>query len=511
MSQSLTKLFSLLFFISAIFSACSKPDLEKPNPRPLPPPVDQPVPGKSGSLRFQAMVDLTGQPYHTSNLHAVVSIAKSTGEEVIHEKMLSLDLASPVKTTIFELPEGDYKLTGFRMVYGSVNTHFATPFAGSVKAAGVQKPLMLDFKVVKDQLTEIPVEVLRVTQSEKPQLYGYPSGAFDNGQADASPFLKIKIKAIIKIGEVVYDNIPASLIITTYNNNGEKTTSYGSLKAGENEIQLLKAATKFEIVVSKWGINDAITIYRQDVDENQVYILGGSKAAKKLSSERVFKIVDGKDVADTKTDYFYDYDGSLLKIDYWMKKPDQSNFLSKADWFIYENGRLSKIKTVNVSNNSVLKEIFFTYNAQGKMTNMRETANGFNTTAVINYLPSQQNIGIQLDLASGHTMNYNMDLHKGNVIYTSASNSNGSFLEVRNSYDANINPYRHMNWPTLFMEHSSINNVTSRQNQANYSITEPYSFFYKYDADGYPVEVIKNYMSYPSGNFAYATKTVFVY
>ena len=68
-----------------------------------------------------------------------------------------------------------------------------------------------------------------------------------------------------------------------------------------------------------------------------------------------------------------------------------------------------------------------------------------------------------------------------------------------------------MNWPTLFMEHSSKNNVTSQQKQANYATTEPYSFFYKYDADGYPVEVTKNYMSYPSGNFAYATKTVFVY
>lgn len=510
MKQSITKLFSLLFFIS-IFSSCSKPDLDTPNPRPVPPPVNNPIPGTSGSLRFQAIIDLTGQPYHSSNLFAVVSIAKSNGEEVIKEKTLSLDLSSPVKTAAIELPEGNYKLTSFRMVYGSVNTHFATPFAGSAKATGVQKPLMLDFKVSKNQLNEIPVEVLKVMEGEKPQLYGYPSGAFDNGQADASPFVKIKMKAIMKIGDVVYDSIPASLTITSWKDNGEKTTAYGSLKAGVNEIQLLKSATKFDIVVSKWGTNDAITINRQDVDENQVYILGGSKTAKKLSSEIVLKIVDGKDVPDTKTNYFYDHNGNLLKIDYWMKKADQSNFLSKADFFSYEAGRLSKIKTVNVSNNTIIKEISFSYNAQGKITNMKETANGFNTTAAITYLPSQQNMGIQFNLASGHTMNHNMDLHKGNVIYTSTSNSNGTFMEVRNSYDANINPYHHLNFPTLFLDHSSKNNITSRQNQANYSITEPYSFFYKYDADGYPVEVIKNYMSYPSGNFAYATKTVFVY
>ena len=85
------------------------------------------------------------------------------------------------------------------------------------------------------------------------------------------------------------------------------------------------------------------------------------------------------------------------------------------------------------------------------------------------------------------------------------------FVEGRYSYDAGINPYRHMNWPTLFMEHSSKNNVTSQQKQANYNTTEPFSFFYKYDADGYPIEVTKNYFSYPSGSFAYATKTLFVY
>ncbi|MGZ8538877.1 MAG: hypothetical protein ACXWV9_11470, partial [Flavisolibacter sp.] len=210
MRQSITKLFSLLFIISAFFAACTKPNLEGPTTPPPPPP---PVPGSSGSIKFQAMVDLTGQPYHSSNLTAVVSIAKSTGEEVIKEKILTLDLATPVKTATIELPEGDYKITGFRMVYGTANTHFATPFAGSAKAGGVQKPLMIDFKVVKNVLTEVPVEVLRVLEGEKPQQYGYPSGAFDNGESDANPYLKIKMKAIMKIGDIIYDSIPASLTI----------------------------------------------------------------------------------------------------------------------------------------------------------------------------------------------------------------------------------------------------------------------------------------------------------
>ena len=500
--------FKLIFFFLIIFTACSKTELDKPVPNPSPAPV-----GQVGSFRFQAAVDLAGHPYHNSNLHAVVSISKPNGEEIIKDSILTLDLSNSVNTATIQLPEGDYKLTGFRLVYGNVNTHFATPFAGSDKASTVQKPLKMDFKVLKNTMTNIPVEVLRVLEGEKPQQYGYPSGAFDNGQSDASPFLKIKMKAVMQIGDVTYDHIPASLSITSWNDKGEMTTTYGSLAAGVNEIQVLKAATKFEFLVSKWGVNDAITIERQDIDEGTVYILGGSKDAKKLSSERVYKIVNGRDVADSKTDYFYDYSGNLVKIDYWIKKPDNSNYLSMIDWFIYDGSRLTKIKRVNIADNTTLKETLFSYNAQGKMTNMVEKENGFETAASISYLPAQQNISIQYNMASGHTMNYNMDFDKGNLIFSTASNTNSSFEEGRYSYDTNINPYHHMYWPTLFMEHSSKNNVTSQQKQftGSYPTATPFSFMYKYDADCYPVEVIKNYKSFPSGNFAFSTKTVFVY
>ena len=138
------KPFQLLFFFLVIFSACSKTDLEKPRPNPLPGPNPTPLPvGMPGTIKFHATIDLAGNPYHSSNLHAVVSISKTNGEEVIRDSTLILDLSNNVKTASIQLPEGDYKLTSFRLVYGSVNTHFAAPFAGSDKAVGLQKPLKL--------------------------------------------------------------------------------------------------------------------------------------------------------------------------------------------------------------------------------------------------------------------------------------------------------------------------------------------------------------------------------
>jgi hypothetical protein len=90
----------------------------------------------------------------------------------------------------------------------------------------------------------------------------------------------VKIKAIMQIGDVLYDSIPASLTITTWNNKGEMTTTYGSLAAGVNELQVLKAGVKFEFRVTKWGTNDAVTLKKEEIDEKTVYVLGGNKAPK---------------------------------------------------------------------------------------------------------------------------------------------------------------------------------------------------------------------------------------
>lgn len=513
--RTITKPASILLSFLLILSACSKDDI-----------ITNPPPGNGGSenpppvaektlIRFTTNADLTGQPYHTSNLRAVVTVVNEKGEEVMKDKLLTLSLPNPVKTQAIELPVGNYKLTSFRMEYGSVYTHFVTPLTGSAKASLVQRPLALDFKAEKNGAGEIPVEVLRVQQGEKPQQYGYPSGAFDYGQDDANPYMKVKIKAIMKIGNIVYDSLPASLRLTTWNDKGEMTTTYSHLNAGVNEVQVLKAAVKFEFLVSKWGTNDAMTLNRQDIDEATVYILGGSKEAKKLKSERVYKQVNGVDVAESKTDYFYDHLGNLLKIDYWLRKTDNTPFLAMTDIFEYANGRASKIVRRNVENNSILATTSFSYDLQGKVTGISQDDNGFETNATVEYFyTSKPEIKIQYIYPSrSFDMNYYMRFKGGNVIESSSATSHNNTETGRYSYDFNINPYVHMKWPNLFLSNNSLNNVTSQQKEyyGSYPVSYPYSFNYTYDADGYPTQVIKNYKSPVTGNYLFSTKTVFVY
>ncbi len=517
MRSGFTKPTSLLVLLVLVFTACTKPDIPTPTAPQKPggggfPNTPQPV--KKGSFRFFPSVDLAGQPYHSSNLRAVVSISKANGESVIKDQLLALNLSAPVQTATLELPAGDYKLTSFRMEYGSVQTHFAAPVAGSVKAALVQKPLSVDFKVIEDVLKDVAVEVLKVQPGETPQQYGYPSGAFDCGQEDASPYLKIKMKAIMKIGDVVYDSIPAALTITTWNEKGEMTTNYGSLAAGVNEVRVLKSGAKFTFTVSKWGTADKITLEKKDLDLSTVYILGGSKAAKKLQSERTYKQVNGQDVPDTKTDYFYDHLGQLLKIDYWQKKENNTNYFALTDRFEYSGDRLIKIKRVEPSTNQTLSETSFTYNAQGKVAGISQNENGVITTGVVGYFPSFQQRKIDYSYSDRNiTMQYVVKFDRGNVFTFSAVTSNHSSESGMYSYDFNINPYIHMNWPDLFLSHSSKNNLTFQYKEyANsFPSADPYSFVYKYDGDGYPTEVIKNYKSGQTGNFLFSTKTVFVY
>lgn len=516
MRSRLTKPATLLLLLVVFITACSKTDIRKPevpgNPGGNP---NNPGPAKNGSFRFLPSVDLTGQPYHSSNLKAVVSISRANGEQVIKDQLLTLNLSAPVQSATLELPAGDYKLTAFRMEYGSVQTHFAVPIAGSVKAALVQKPLSLDFKVVENTIKDIAVEVLKVQQGETPQQYGYPSGSFDYGQEDNNPYMKIKMKAIMQIGDVVYDSIPASLRITTWNNNGEMTTTYSSLAAGVNEVQVLKAATKFEFTVSKWGTNDAITLAKNDIDLSTVYILGGSKAAKKLKSEATYKQVNGKfGQADTKTNYFYDHLGNLLKIDYWKRKEDNTPYMAMTDRFEYVGDRLAKITRAEPASNKTISTTSFTYNAQGKITGISENANDVVTTGTVEYFPSFGERKINYSYSDRmYTMQYVVKFDKGNIFTSAAVTTNHSSESGLYSYDTNINPYVHMNWPNLFLSNTSKNNLTSQYKEYSnmFPLTEPYSMDYKYDADGYPTEVIKNFRSGQTGNYVYSTKTVFVY
>jgi hypothetical protein len=499
----------LLPILFLLITGCKK------DPIAVPPPGNNPQNNiEKGSFSFSSSLDLSGQPYHTSNLRAVVSIINDKNVEVIKDSVVQITINGFVKTGALELPLGNYKLTSFRLEYGSVNTHFAAPIIGSTKASMVQNPLSLDFKVEKGIIKDIQVEVLKVQTGDKPQAFGYSSGAFDYGQEDANPVLKIKMQAIMQVGEVLYDSIPASLTLTTWLSDGERRTSYISLSPGINEISLLKAAVKYDFLVSKWGTKDAISVNRQDIDQVSVYTLGGSKAAKKLKSEIVAKSVNGTYVAESKTNYIYNSTGNIYLIEYLFKKADNTINLSMTDRFEYSGSRVQKITRYDEQNQKILYKTSFAYDNQGRVLDMIKEENNIKITANVDYFfYGKPEIKISYDYPESLDMDYYTTYYRGNILTSSASRTNGDTEQGNYEYDFNISPYKHMNWPDFFLSHHSKNNMTVKRMQyyGSYPQNEPYLFNYTYDADGYPTSVIKNYKSYITGIPAFSTKTIYAY
>ncbi|MGZ8545511.1 MAG: hypothetical protein ACXWV0_09455, partial [Flavisolibacter sp.] len=74
MKQFITKPTSIIIFLVLFLAACTKQDL------PVPPPVTEPQPVLKGQLRFSMNLDLSGQPYHSSNLQAVAQLSNAQGQ-----------------------------------------------------------------------------------------------------------------------------------------------------------------------------------------------------------------------------------------------------------------------------------------------------------------------------------------------------------------------------------------------------------------------------------------------
>lgn len=507
MKPRTVKLIACCILLSAIFFSCSKEPLI-PSPAP-----GNPTPTPAGNVSFLTDQNLAGAPYHSSNLMAVVTIASMNNEIVANEKTLALDLGSKVQTANLQLPVGKYKLTRFRLVYGSVNTHFATPVAGSAKAAGIQNPLALEFSIAAAG-SIVPVEVLKVNPGEGPHHFGYPAGSFDNHQEENNPYMKVKIKAIMQIGNVLYDSIPASLTLSTWNSAGEMSTSYLSLKAGVNEVPVLKTASKYRFHISKWGTTDEMTLDRQNVDTTTVHILGGSKAAKKLKSELTYALINGSYLPEGKTDYVYNNEGQLFRIYRYLRNATNTPYLSMAEHFQYDGHQLVKISRYD-DKNLLLGYTTFTYDQQGKVRSMSHLESGQQTNATVDYLFSPgQEVAIHYTYpGQSYSMDYGINFSGGNILATTSFVS-GQISETGHyDYDQQINPYAHMNWPDIYLSSSSKNNMVKqyRTYHLHMPLAEPYDFSYTYDADGYPKELVKKFRSVPGNQHTKTTKTVFSY
>jgi hypothetical protein len=486
-----------------IFTGC-KDDVIKPAPKPTGP----------SAMRFVLNSLTTGDQPTNSPIFAIVSVEDENNAEVISNKKLTVSYANKYLTEKIELEDGNYRVTKFILVDENGVIRFATPRINSEKASQVQKPLNLGVELEDAVSLDQAVEVVKVAAQDKAESFGYPAGTF--GQFNNESYVKVKLQALVTIGDINYDSIPAAFKITSWNAAGEKFEKDTLLSAGAKEVFLPSSHVRFNFKVTKWGITDEMTLNRDQVTEQTTYTLGGSKAAKKLKLEETFAMINGVYKPDSKSIYSYHANGNLAKIDYYQKLPQfQDLQLVTRDQYFYDGNKLDKIERFEGDGDKVgFTE--FSYNAQGtKVTNIRQRSYDQETGAAVEYSypPGQAQITIDYLYSNGNSMEYKMKFIGGNKVEDVAVSSRGGGESGRYKYDFNINPFAHLNMPNMFLSNLSRNNLIDQEKSYSGSIPsmEPFIFQYSYDDDGYPVQLLKSYKGYQSGETLLKTKTIYSY
>ncbi|MGV3658357.1 MAG: hypothetical protein ACO1NX_10390, partial [Chitinophagaceae bacterium] len=363
-------------------------------------PGNGPKPTPPASHKVLLSVDaLPGETTVVNDLFAIISITNGQDQPVLSNHKVTLQHNGRYSTDTITLASGSYKISKFIIVDKNGIPRFATPFSGSQMGSQVQHPLSISFALPKPAVSTIAIDVLRVPAGADPQMWGYPAGAFnlpssgDPDDNDPNAFTKIKVRPLIKVGDVVYDSIPVAFTLTSWNASGQPTVTNIAFAAGTNEVRLPKSAIRYDLQVNKWGITDVLSLQKEDVQEGALYQLGGSKEAKKLQWELGYKMVNGAWIAESKK--VYQYDGSrLAKIIHQRKRSDNSIYVHRTEYFTYNSiGKVVMI-VIKGENDAIISETNFNYAQDGKIAGMQQKEGAAQTTAQVSYTSGPGGTGI---------------------------------------------------------------------------------------------------------------------
>lgn len=511
MKQKFRSVYTLFFASLVLLVSCKK--VVEPG---------KPVDDSNLSLKYRITADsLPGLPNQPiSNLFAKFDVKNSEDELVVSNKLVAISFNGKFVTEEMELPAGSYRISKLMIVSGTGNVLYAVPVTNSVKAAAVSKPLVYNMVLPSLVTFDVASEFLKVEANDKAVDFGYPADEFGNSDTPDGTELSIKMRTSIKVGDILYDSIQSSLVYRTFDAANElKSVKFISLVPGTNTVLLDKQAAYHEFIVEKWGGTYTRRYAKEELRSDVLYEFGEEKAAKKLKSEITARWDGNIYQAETKNNYIYDGTGQLTKIEFMQKRPlDGSPFVVKTENFEYVNGRLEKINIYGETN--VLSGTrTFRYNEAGKINHITEDILNVSKTEVdiAHHGPN----GDGMDEVNFHfsysntalTMEYYQRWRHGNLFSDNSRHSNDFYETGSYQHDNGINPYVHMNWPDLFLSNGSKNNLNwqARTYYGNYPQSVAYSFEYKYDSEGYPIELIRRYKSYITNEHLFTTKTIFTY
>jgi len=352
------------------------------------------------------------------------------------------------------------------------------------------------------------------TKRDLPLPIPNPNQPHQGGGGQQQPqVLKIKVQAIIKIGDIVYDSIPASFTLTSYDSSMQPHLLNIRLKPGVNEISIPANHIRYRLLVREWNHSDEMTLDRNNIQEDVIYTLGGAKAAKKMKYELNAVLVNGTYRAESKTEYQYDASGKLVKVLLFKKRTNGDVYIAATEDLIYQDGKVTESIKRDENGNEISK-LFIGYDQQGKIKSFKQSRAGEETNGTVSYTIKNGAVETHIKhINSQSTVEHYILSIKGNQIRRSSVASNNINEWSDYGFDNSINPYIHMNWPDMQMLRNSKNNVswTGKQYYEGNLTLDPVKYNYTYDGDGYPVSLVKEFRSAQTGSILNTTKTTYHY
>lgn len=352
---------------------------------------------------------------------------------------------------------------------------------------------------------DIPVPVNPGPVNNPPQQGG--------GGNDQTENMNIKVQAVIKIGDIIYDNIPATFTLTSYDSNMQAHILSVRLKPGVNDITVPSNHIRYRLFVKQWNHTDEMTLERSHLDEHTIYTLGGSREAKKLKYELSAVLVNGGYRPESKTEYQYNAQGKLVKVLLFKKRTNGEIFVSATEDLTYENEKVTVMRRKDEVGNETSK-IVISYDQQGKIKSLKQVRAGEESIGTVSH--KIISVGVETYLKYVHnngTSEYYILSDKGNQTKRSFVSANGISEWSDYGYDTNINPYIHLNRPDMQLLHNSKNNVswTGKEYYSGNLTLDPVNYNYTYDSEGYPISLVKEFRSAQTGSILNITKTTYHY
>lgn len=482
------------------------------------PVTQQPGPTPPQSYKFRLVMEsLPGLPKQpVANLFARLEIRNEQNEVIKSNLLSAISFNQQFISEEIALPAGNYRITQLFLQSGTGTIMYAVPLAGSIKATAVTRPLSYSVILPRPVTLDVPAQFLKVEPDDKASDYGYPSELFPGSQPGNG--LSIRVKTSIKIGSVLYDSIPSTLLYRKWLGDNDFQVRIISLRPGVNTVELDPSALKHDLIISKWGKDYTHTIRKEEIRNDALYLFGEEKEAKQLKAELVYIWTNNQYKAESKNNYIYNDKNHLTRIEYLRRRTtDNSPYIAMKEEFVHNNGRVDHIIRYD-ENNNISGSTSFGYNDNGQPNSITEQENGISKYVSVNYHTNQPGGYTEVNFRytyshNGNSMDYFQRYSNGNLESENSRSNNGNTETAVYDYDQNINPYIHMGWPNLYLSNNSKNNITYQQRSyyGNYPANVVYSYEYKYDEEGYPIELIRRYKSYTTGQHLFTTKTVFTY